>query len=755
MSGSTTADLLRITQTGTGNVLVVEDSTNPDLTPFVIQADGKIAIGTYSTVANLEVRATGANGILLGPDLSGAIASSRLFFSNGIAGQHSAILNTTGNIDFRTDGTNNSSTGTNRMVIERTTGNVGIAQFNPLARLHVESSSTGIGILATGSTTQDLVRITQTGTGNALVVEDSANPDVSGFVINASGNVGVGINPTSTHRIYVYSPLGEIGANAIIGVSILGIGVEGVGLQGLKGSGSAVGVYGEAIDDSSGDIIGVVGVANENDSGSGTYIGGKFQGFSSTNGTNYGIQILDETEGIDKILTSVTADGKANWKSEIKVTSIIASASSTTDLVRITQTGTGNAFVVEDSTNPDTSPFVVDASGNIGIGTASPSTKLHVVSTTSGAIRIVDGTQQSGYVLTSDGNGVGTWQAATAPLSGTINYVPFYKTTTTLSSTSSIQVSGDTVGIGISFSNTGGPSQDYRLHVHYGSGTYGVMIEGGGGIPENIPLRLWDSGSGANNINVLEFGHATASPKQYVPGSRIRSINPASGAVTGANMVFETSSQSDPISTTWNTSQLYLRNDGHIGIGTGVPYSYLTVNTPGGTLWNGGSTAEHAITMGSQSSGSEYLFMGVDENISTAYMQAGIRGSSAIPILFNPSGGNVGIGLTAPSAKLHVATTLASIALIIASGSTTADMVRITQTGTGNALVVEDSANPDSTPFVVTGTGNVGIGTTNPNTTLHVSGTQRLTGTFSGNTENNVASDAMVQAILLYLSNNC
>jgi hypothetical protein len=147
--------------------------------------------------------------------------------------------------------------------------------------------------------------------------------------------------------------------------------------------------------------------------------------------------------------------------------------------------------------------------------------------------------------------------------------------------------------------------------------------------------------------------------------------------------------------------------------------------------------------------------MGVDENISTAYMQAGIRGSSAIPILFNPSGGNVGIGLTAPSAKLHVVTTLASIALIIASGSTTADMVRITQTGTGNALVVEDSANPDSTPFVVTGTGNVGIGTTNPNMTLHVSGTQRLTGTFSGNTENNVASDAMVQAILLYLSNNC
>lgn len=38
--------------------------------------------------------------------------------------------------------------------------------------------------------------------------------------------------------------------------------------------------------------------------------------------------------------------------------------------------------------------------------------------------------------------------------------------------------------------------------------------------------------------------------------------------------------------------------------------------------------------------------------------------------------------------------------------------LRITQTGSGNALVVEDSANPDSTPFVVDASGNVGIGTT-------------------------------------------
>jgi hypothetical protein len=48
--------------------------------------------------------------------------------------------------------------------------------------------------------------------------------------------------------------------------------------------------------------------------------------------------------------------------------------------------------------------------GKVGIGTSAPSTKLDVNSTTSGAVRIVDGTQAAGKVLTSDANGVGTWQ---------------------------------------------------------------------------------------------------------------------------------------------------------------------------------------------------------------------------------------------------------------------------------------------------------------------------------------------------------
>jgi hypothetical protein len=44
----------------------------------------------------------------------------------------------------------------------------------------------------------------------------------------------------------------------------------------------------------------------------------------------------------------------------------------------------------------------------------------------------------------------------------------------------------------------------------------------------------------------------------------------------------------------------------------------------------------------------------------------------------------------------------------------TTPALRITQTGTGDSILVEDAANPDSSPFVVTAAGNVGIGSTTP-----------------------------------------
>jgi hypothetical protein len=82
ISASSSSDALRITQTGAGNALVVEDSANPDSTPFVINASGQVSTGftsnpatMFGTVPQLGVHTTGNDGIgnyRAGNDVNGA-----------------------------------------------------------------------------------------------------------------------------------------------------------------------------------------------------------------------------------------------------------------------------------------------------------------------------------------------------------------------------------------------------------------------------------------------------------------------------------------------------------------------------------------------------------------------------------------------------------------------------------------------------------------------------------------------------------
>ena len=125
------------------------------------------------------------------------------------------------------------------------------------------------------------------------------------------------------------------------------------------------------------------------------------------------IQIIDiedtgmATSGTNK---KCTAQLMANELAKIINDGAVITANTSTDAVRITQTGAGNALVIEDSSTPDNTPFIVNGNGqliigrpdvlsesplrtitistnsasdevnngNIGIGTSTPISKLHV-----------------------------------------------------------------------------------------------------------------------------------------------------------------------------------------------------------------------------------------------------------------------------------------------------------------------------------------------------------------------------------------
>ncbi|MGB2696394.1 MAG: hypothetical protein WBD28_00885, partial [Candidatus Zixiibacteriota bacterium] len=113
-------------------------------------------------------------------------------------------------------------------------------------------------------------------------------------------------------------------------------------------------------------------------------------------------------------------------------------------------TSTPNAVIFHNSVNPI----------KLGIGTTAPDEELHV----QGSIKMVDGNQAAGKVLTSDANGVGTWQASAAGGiggSGTANYVPKFTASTTLGN-SAIYETGSRIGIG-----TTTPDTYSKLHVQH------------------------------------------------------------------------------------------------------------------------------------------------------------------------------------------------------------------------------------------------------------------------------------------------
>jgi len=108
---------LRITQLGTGNALLVEDSTNPDSTPFVIDAIGKVIVGNTAYITPVtgitpQIQVQGNNAStssITAARFSADLGSSNYIFSksrNTTVGTYGGIVSSgdiLGNISFVAD----------------------------------------------------------------------------------------------------------------------------------------------------------------------------------------------------------------------------------------------------------------------------------------------------------------------------------------------------------------------------------------------------------------------------------------------------------------------------------------------------------------------------------------------------------------------------------------------------------------------------------------------------------------------------
>ena len=337
-------------------------------------------------------------------------------------------------------------------------------------------------------------------------------------------------------------------------------------------------------------------------------------------------------------------------------------------------TGATQAFIWDESTDEFSFVQTNDSSTVIGSVNISAYSNIRAGGATLSQVKLTTGAN-NGYILSSDSTGLGSWTNPATILSningvtgsGTVNYFPYWKSSNNLAATSPLSIAGN------------------NLIVATGSSI--GWVDQSGATPSSVNNKIrWQFTS--DYAEIFAWQPTNANLTDFVFKMADDAITPG-----GEEFIF------------WLVGQSEAENQYPLKMNSGE----FIVN----------ALRKYGTTAPTQTSGS----------VDFVVLNAGASTSTGDNVLLfgDTDLGRVGIGNKSPHAKLHITSTQSNVPLIIASGSTTVDMVRITQRGTGNALLVEDITNPDSTPFVIDNVGNVAIGTsTNSYAKLVIMGTNSV-----------------------------
>gem|GEM_PF-3040684 len=337
----------------------------------------------------------------------------------------------------------------------------------------------------------------------------------------------------------------------------------------------------------------------------------------------------------------------------------------------------------------------IDSSGNVGIGVGIPTSKLHVV----GNIRMVDGNQAAGRVLTSDANGVATWQA---PGSGADNLGNH--TAAQLLNMNGFWINGDStanegiyiapsgfVGIGTNnpihtlsvYGDIGLPSNDPAivmsatttvglrffkgpsekmvldehgdlginiidpvalLHVHEDRTNYtGVLIDTAGGTSD---LEIRDRIVTNRKIAMGHTGNELNIRGENAGTSGFRIVGASSNLILAANTTNNIQLETNGI------QRMIVANNGAVGIGHSAPTYKLSIHDAGATI--AGMNITNSTTGSGASDG--FSLQTNNSNIEHVLRENGSQyfyTNNVLQMTLDAEG-DLGLGTASPASKLSI-----------------------------------------------------------------------------------------------------
>jgi hypothetical protein len=720
---------------------------DPDTTVMTLQANGNVGIGTTSPGSKLEI--AGANSTTNATALFSIQKNEEGYgLFSGLYGSGASWLQS-GTADGTTDYS---------IVMQPNGGNVGIGTQTPLSTLSIKGGSEALRF---ERDSQETYRVLHGTSGlyfshpnsGALLLGLTQNGDITvsndqsaEYVRfdNSSSNVGIGTTAPS----YKLDVAGEVRANNLFrttdgtNIGLFGSSVFASNVIGIGSSNAVPLVLGTAATermriDSAGNVgIGTTAPSQKLDVNGNIGLSG--------NGTGNRWILLNETNTYAGTLRIQAGGGSAGYGGAINMYGH-SHATNPGDVAVGISNGSGGSFRVN-STGIDTGTdlFIVKSSGNVGIGTVSPTEKLHIKSTTSGS-----------FIRFEDNGGSGVYVGSRS------DDLEFYAG----NSEKMVILSGGNVGIGttspgykLDVAGTTRVTGELRLgsNVNQYSGDFNVWVSNVGqaftvkqntgnvGIGVIAPARILEVSSGTAalvRISATDTSPGYSAVEFRTNGSNYAYVGTEGG--TGGQLFIGTTAFATILGNTGavpiqfatnNNVRATIDSSGNVGIGTTSPSKKLDIagdvklTNSNSIYWR--NAANNADIPLLNLSSNNTFNIGTTSSSVPVQMALHTAGSERMRIT---STGNVGIGTTSPDYKLEVegaSGTAISIKTPWAGGAY--GELRF-QTGTGNSSIRSsvpgNSTNgldfytyngSETVKMSIIGNGNVGIGTTGPAEKLSV-----------------------------------